>query len=250
MSLYEEIYAHLLACADGETESLVLGWKGSAVVLKDGRWGLGAVPPEGQMELSPREEHTRRLLTSQAHDLIRLLVSPYPQEFAVASAVAAALAPSPRKGLPLESLLPLPGEGKVALLTPDPWVIGFLKDWNWNVSIFDDVRRGMHVLPEWTASQHIASSQWVWFTAEVFRRRTIFSLIPFLGKKGAILQGPGIPFLPAIYRKAGITHLVLPLNSDENFEDVLRYIAAGGTPWVCPSLPWSVFPLFEEGALS
>ena len=115
MGLYEKIQDRLLSAGEGKVESLVLGWKGSAVVLKDGRWGLGAVPPFGGASLSPREDHTRRLLASGARDLARLLVSPFPQEYAAASAAAAALAPATGEGLPLESLRPFP-EGTGCLL--------------------------------------------------------------------------------------------------------------------------------------
>lgn len=247
MGLYEEIQERLLSARDGELESLVLGWKGSAVVLKDGRWGIGAVPPGGGATLSPREDHTRRLLLSGAKDLAKLLVSPYPQEYAAASAAAAAIAPAPEEGLPLESLLPLPGGERVSLVTPDPWVTDFLRDWNWNVSVFDDGRRGLNVFPEWTASQHLNSSGWVWLTAEVFRTRSFFSLLPFLSGKKVVLQGPGIPFLPDVYGQAGISFLVLPETSGTDGSAAMRYVASGGTPWTCPDLRWRVHPVSGQG---
>lgn len=247
MGLYEEIQERLLSARDGELESLVLGWKGSAVVLKDGRWGIGAVPPGGGATLSPREDHTRRLLLSGAKDLAKLLVSPYPQEYAAASAAAAAIAPAPEEGLPLESLLPLPGGERVSLVTPDPWVTDFLRDWNWNISVFDDGRRGLNVFPEWTASQHLNSSGWVWLTAEVFRTRSFFSLLPFLSGKKVVLQGPGIPFLPDVYGQAGISFLVLPETSGTDGSAAVRYVASGGTPWTCPDLRWRVHPVSGQG---
>ena len=247
MGLYEEIHERLLSARDGELESLVLGWKGSAVVLKDGRWGIGAVPPGGGATLSPREDHTRRLLLSGAKDLAKLLVSPYPQEYAAASAAAAAIAPAPEEGLPLESLLPLPGGERVSLVTPDPWVTDFLRDWNWNISVFDDGRRGLNVFPEWTASQHLNSSGWVWLTAEVFRTRSFFSLLPFLSGKKVVLQGPGIPFLPDVYGQAGISFLVLPETSGTDGSAAMRYVASGGTPWTCPDLRWRVHPVSGQG---
>jgi|LSQX01.3.fsa_nt_gb hypothetical protein len=247
MGLYEEIQDRLLSRPDGEVESIVLGWKGSAVVLKDGRWGLGTVPPEGGAALSPREDHTRRLLASGVRDLARLLVSPYPQEYAAASAAAAALSPPPEGGMPLESLLPLPGGERVCLVTPDPWVIDFLRDWHWNISVFDDGRRGLNVLPEWTASQHMSSCSWIWLTAEVFRTRSFFTLLPWLEKKKVVLQGPGIPFLPDILGRAGISFLVLPSVSSASPSAVLRYVASGGNPWTCPDLTWRVHPAAGEG---
>ena len=247
MGLYEEMQERLLSARDGELESLVLGWKGSAVVLKDGRWGIGAVPPGGGATLSPREDHTRRLLLSGAKDLAKLLVSPYPQEYAAASAAAAAIAPAPEEGLPLESLLPLPGGERVSLVTPDPWVTDFLRDWNWNISVFDDGRRGLNVFPEWTASQHLNSSGWVWLTAEVFRTRSFFSLLPFLSGKMVVLQGPGIPYLPDVYGQAGISFLVLPETSGTDGSAAMRYVASGGTPWTCPDLRWRVHPVSGQG---
>jgi len=246
MGLYEDIQDRLLSASEGEVESLVLGWKGSAVVLKDGRWGLGAVPPGGGAALSPREDHTRRLLVSGATGLARLLVSPYPQEYAAASAAAAALAPATEEGLPLESLLSLPGGDRVSLVTPDPWVTDFLRDWNWNISVFDDGRRGLNVFPEWTASQHLNSSGWVWLTAEVFRTRAFFSLLPRPAEKTVVLQGPGIPFLPDVYRRAGISYLVLPQAPGTDGAAAIRYVASGGTPWTCPDLLWRVYPLQDR----
>ncbi len=247
MGLYEEIQDRLLSARDGEVESLVLGWKGSAVTLKDGRWGIGAVPPGGGAALSPREDHTRRLLLSGATDLAKLLVSPYPQEYAAASAAAAALAPAPEEGLPLESLLPLPGGERVSLVTPDPWVTDFLRDWNWNISVFDDGRRGLNVFPEWTVSQHLNSCGWVWLTGEVVRTRSFFSLFPRPAGKTVVLQGPGIPFLPDVYERAGISYLVLPQTSGADGSAAMRYVASGGTPWTCPDLRWRVHPVSGQG---
>jgi hypothetical protein len=243
MRLYDSILRNALRSPDGEAENLVLGWKGSFLSIKDGRWGLGALPPAGE-PLSPREDHTRNILSCRAHGLARLLVSPYPQEFSAASAALAALSPAGHDGKPLEYLLPLPSGENVSLLAPDPWVVDFLRDWNWNISIFDDFSRGVNVFPEWTSFQHLHTSNWIWFTAETLRNRRILSLIPILRqKKGVILQGPGIPFLPSVFLEAGVTHLVLPVSRLEEKEETRRYIAAGGTPWNCPSLLWKVFPL-------
>ena len=244
MRLYESILQEVLRAPDGEPDNLIIGWKGSFLSLADGRWGVGSTPPEGGDPLSPREEHTRNILMCGAHGLARLLVSPYPQEFSAASASLAALAPAPAEGEALESLLPLPEGGRVALLAPDPWVIDFLRDWNWKISIFDDSRRGLDILPEWTSSQHLHSSAVLWINAETLRNRKILSLMPLLKeKRGVILQGPGIPFLPTVFREAGITHLVLPAADKSAAPETRRYIAAGGAPWTCPSLQWRVFPL-------
>ncbi len=249
MRLYESILDEVLTSPDGEPDYLIIGWKGSILSLSDGRWGVGAVSPAGNEPFSPREEHTRNLLSIGAHGLARLLVSPYPQEFSAASASLAALAPAPDGGEPLESLLSLPGGEKISLLAPDPWLVDFLRDWNWNLSIFDDARRGLRVLPEWTSSQHLRSSGWLWITAETLRNRKILSLLPLLkGKHGVILQGPGIPFLPSVFREAGITHLVLPVAEERAEARTRRYISAGGTPWSCPSLLWRVFPLLYTDA--
>ncbi len=105
----------------------------------------------------PREEHTRNILMSGAHSLARLLVSPYPQEFSAASASLRRARPG-AEGANLWNSLQLPGRDRVALLAPDPWVTDFLRDWNWKISIFDDSRRGLGILPEWTTSQHLHSS--------------------------------------------------------------------------------------------
>ena len=250
MALYEKMLQYAAGAKDCEVTSLFLGWKGSAILLEDGRWGIGAVPPLGRDSHSPRESHTRSLLSASAREIALLAVSPYPQEFAAASAAMSALLPPPDGGQPLESLLSLPGKDRVSLLAPDPWVSDCLKDWNWNVSIFDDRRRGFGVLPEWTSSQHMASSPWIWLTAEVLRTRAILTLLPlFPRKKGVILQGPGIPYLPELFREAGITHLVLPVPEKGSREEVFRYLGTGGSSWNCPDLRWRVFFL-KDGELS
>jgi hypothetical protein len=242
LRLYEELLEKLLSVRQGEIDSLVLSLKGSAVRFKDGRWGIGAVPPEGAAVLSTREDHTRGLLARESSELIKLLASPYPQEYAAATAVAAALAP-PVEGEPLESLLSLPGKDRVSLITPDPFVADFLRDWNWNISIFDDKKRGRNTLPEWTASQHLAGSGWLWITAECFRTRSFFSFLPRIKGKKVILQGPGAPFIPEVYGRAGISYLVIPRTGGANHEGPFRYIGAGGSPWRCPDLSWRVYNL-------
>ena len=143
----------------------------------------------------------------------------------------------------MEHLLSLPRGERVSLVAPDPWVADYLRDWNWDVSIFDDHRRGRSVQPEWAASQHIGGSPWVWLTAEVLRTRLFFTLLPWLRGKKVILQGPGIPFLPEVFAAAGVSFLVLPRGAGIDRGSVLRYIAVGGTPWTCPGLPWRVYPL-------
>jgi hypothetical protein len=87
------------------------------------------------------------------------------------------------------------------------------------------------------------SSGWVWLTAEVFRTRAFFSLFPRPGGKKVVLQGPGIPFLPDVYGRAGISYLVLPQASGTDAAAAVRYVASGGTPWTCPDLRWRVYPL-------
>lgn len=248
MSLYEKMLESVASVKDCGVTSLFLGWKGSAILLQDRRWGLGAVPPSERDSHSPRESHTRTLLSASAREIALLAVSPYPQEFAAASAALSALLPPPEGGQPLDALLSLPGKDRVALLAPDPWVSDYLKDWNWKISVFDDRRRGLGVLPEWTSSQHMASSPWIWLTAEALRTRAILTLLPlFPRKKGVILQGPGIPFLPELFREAGVTHLVLPVPEEGSREEVFRYLGTGGSPWSCPDLRWKVFFLNAEG---
>lgn len=249
MALFEEIQNRLLTMAEGKVKSISLSWKGCALLLGDGRWGIGAVPPGEGAALSPREDHTRRLLDSSARDLVGCYVSPYPQEFAAASAAAAALAPPGEEGLPMEYLLSLPQGERVSLLSPDPWVTDFLKDWSWNIAVFDDHRRGVDVRPEWTASQYIRTSPWVWLTAEALRSRLFFTLLPWLKGKRVILQGPGIPFLPEVFAAAEVSFLVLPRTAGVDRDAVIRYVAAGGTPWNCPGLPWGVYPLSRGQAL-
>jgi hypothetical protein len=242
LRLYQELQENLLSARQGELDALILSWKGSIAKFRDGRWGMGAVPPEGAGVLSTREDHTRDMLSFDSRELAKLIVSPYPQEFAAATAVASALAP-PRGGEPLEALLSAPGKERVVLITPDPFVVDFLRDWNWQISIFDDSRKGRNIFPEWTASQHLGGAGWLWITAECFRTRAFFTYLPWLKAKKIVLQGPGIPFLPEVYGRAGISHLVLPDTAGTDPEIPFRHICAGGSPWKCPDLPWRVFSL-------
>ncbi|GAB1400051.1 hypothetical protein MASR1M66_15050 [Aminivibrio sp.] len=116
MSLYEKMLESAAGGKDSGVRSLFLGWKGSAIILEDGRWGVGAVPPSERDSHSPREPHTRLLLSATAREIALLAVSPYPQEFAAASAALSALLPPTEGGCPLEALLSLPGEDRVSFL--------------------------------------------------------------------------------------------------------------------------------------
>ncbi len=244
MRLYESIIETAIQQPDGEVEELIIGWRGSFIRLADGRWNVGATPRNENDLPSSREDHTKNILSLSAHTLARLTVSPYPQEFASASASLATLRPAPLTGSPLDSLIPLPEGDRVFLFAPEPCVVDSLRDWNWNISIFDDKSRGLRVFPSWTSLQQLKRGGWLWLGPDSLRDRRILTLAPlFRELKGVILQGPGIPFLPSFFRSVGLTHLIVPVPCASDMMIVKRYISAGGSPWICPSLRWSLFSL-------
>lgn len=244
MRLYESILQGALSTLECKVEDIVLGWRGSYVSLADGRWGVGATPRAEDESLSSREDHTRTILSSTSHGLARLVVSPYPQEFAAATAALCALLPAEGEGAPLDSLISAMSGEEVFLVAPAPGAVDFLTDCGLDVSIFDDSRRGRRVRPLWSTQQHLRRSGWLWINADALRDRAILALAPsFKGMRGVVLQGPGIPFLPTVLGELGVTCIVAPRAEASSRLEVRRYVAAGGAPWSCPTLAWRVFDL-------
>lgn len=242
MNLYEILLNKALEQPDCEVESLVLGWHASGIVLRDGRWGLGAVPNPLKEAHVVREQHTQKILTSSAHDLVRLIVSPFPQEFAAATAAISALLPPPAGGMSLDLIRLMPRDEKVAVLGYHRAIVPFLRDWQWQLVIFDDYRKAPDIHLEEAIEEKIGEAQWVWMTAEALRDRAL----PVLNEKlkrmnGVFLQAPGVPWLELGYRDIGVNYLVLPhLAENARSRDVIAKIAVGGDPWNDEGLVWKV----------
>lgn len=247
MRLYEKFLDHIRNSPDGIVERLVLGWHGSCVLLRDGRGGIGTVPLPGHELLRSIHTHTENLLRQSAQGLAELLVSPFPQEFAAASAAASALLPPPEDGFPLEALRPLPRGKKVALLGYDAELVPLLREWGWNLAIFDDLRSAPDVFPAWSGMHLAGACSWTWISTEALRDRQILTLMPLLhSMEGCILQGPGIPWAPDVLAEAGVTHLLLPSWPEATFPSILTYIEAGGNPLSCPFIRWRLHSLLSS----
>ncbi len=246
MRFLESIIRKALAAPDSQVVSLLLGWRGSIVVLADGRVGIGWPPSTPDGSLSIREDFACRLAASSAHELATLYASPFPQESAAASAAIAALCPPPEKpdveGAFLESLIPLPSGGVVALLGSDRDVADTLRDWGWNVTVFEDppIRRGS--LPRWTSACTAASFSAFWLTGSLVPGGSILSLSSVLPAGCPIIvQGPGIPYVPEALSPMGVRYLVLPIPVAGGTGQCLAHIGAGGSPWLSRHILWRVF---------
>lgn len=232
---------------DGVVETLLLGWQGAAVVLDDGRAGLARVPLPGKGSHKSHRGHTTALLGSSAHHLSRLLVSPYPQEFALAGAASEALLPPPR-GLGLEALRLLVGDRRASVVGYDPDLVLLFRSWRWELSIFDDSRRAPDVYPSWTEGHLLRGAPWIFLSSESLRDRRLLSLAPnFRKKEGAVLVGPGLPWTPQLYRELAISHLLSPRLSGATSE-VTAFLGAGGGLWECPALEWQLTEIPQKDA--
>ena len=247
MNFYELVVNTALSQENCEVSSLVLGWHASGILFADGRWGIGAVPDPLKEAHIVREQHTRSIDGANAHSLAQLIVSPFPQEFAAASAAVAALLPPPEgSGLPLDSIRLMPKGEKVAVLGYHRYIIPFLQDWNWELVIFDDYtmkKRTPNVYPESEMLKQLDGVSWVWITAEALRDRAFLELQDKLkGMKGVFLQGGGVAWLDRGYRDFGVSYLVLPhrANPEINPTDVIARIGIGGEAWNDSELIWKV----------
>ncbi|MDI9369783.1 MAG: hypothetical protein GX181_00920 [Synergistaceae bacterium] len=249
MRLYDSILEFSLTAPKCAVEEFVVGWRGSFLRLADGRWGVGSTPRTEDEPLSTREDHTKNLLSLDSHGLASLVVSPYPQEFASASASLSAIVPSPSSGSSLDHLSSVLSGEKVFVFAPEPCVVDTLRDWNCDISIFDDKNRGRRSYPVWASSQYLGSGGWLWLGPDSLRDRRILTLEPFFRScQGVILHGPGIPFIPSVFKAFGVTHLITTVSTGSDMSTVKRYISAGGSPWMCPSLIWRFFSLlYMEG---
>ena len=240
MGFFEDIVAAVRGCRDGTVDKLVLGWHASLVVASDGRWGLGHVPSSLKEAHRAREPHTNLLLSGSLAQLAELVVSPFPQEFAAATAACAALLPFPDEGFRLDAVMPCARGDKVAVLGYERELVPIMRDWGWKLAVFDDNRRGPDFFPQKDFSQGVRSADWVWLTPEAIRDRWLISTADALPqKKGCFIQGPGLPWLRESFASFGVTHLVVP-KAPEAPEKVFARVAAGGDLWLCPELEWRV----------
>ena len=223
MSFFEDVAAAVHRAGDSAVVRLIMGWHASYVLAEDGRWGVGFVPDS----------------TKEAH-LARLLVSPFPQEFAAATAACAALFPFPEGGFPLDLVMTCARGDRVAVLGYDRDLLPFMRDWGWRVAVFDDQGRGPDCFPQEDFLRGAEEAEWVWLTPDSLRDRWLFSVTETLrNKKGCFLQGPGLPALHGLFATLGVTRLVVPIPMGTS-DAVEAHVSAGGSPWHCDALVWRV----------
>jgi len=251
MNFYELVVNAALSQKNCEVSSLVLGWHASGILLEDGRWGIGAVPDPLKEAHIVREQHTRNIIGAGAHALAQLIVSPFPQEYAAASAAVSALLPPPEEGgLPLDSIRLITKGEKVAVLGYHRSVIPILQDWNWEIVIFDDFsikRKSPNVYPESEMLKQLDDVSWVWLTAEAMRDRAFLELQEKLSRmKGVFLQGGGVAWLDYGYRDFGVSFLILPHGATPkiNPSDVIARLAVGQEAWNDDDLVWRVHSVY------
>lgn len=241
-NLFEELSQIIEARQDSHISRLILGWHASYILTNDGRYGVGFVPDSLTEPHVTRSVHTEALLSSTLKELASLYVSPFPQEFAAASAACSVLVPfTPDSGLPLDAVMTCARGDKVAVLGYERDLLPFMRDWGWRIAVFDDRcagRYGCFMQSEF--SRGVREAEWVWLSPEAIRDRWLMSTQNILReKKGCFLQGPGIPALPELFRSMGVTHLAAPTGDDA--DAVGAHISAGGSTWQCGALRWKVY---------
>ena len=240
MGFFEEVVGAVRTCQDATVARLFLGWHASVVAASDERWGIGYVPNSKKEAHTAREVHTNLLLGGSLVQLAELIVSPFPQEFAAATAACSALLPFPDGGFRLDAIMPCARGDKVAVLGYERELIPVMRDWGWRLAIFDDLRQGADCFPQKDFADGVESADWVWLTPEAVRDRWLISTAEALKKKkGCFLQGPGLPWLPQNFTLLGVTHLVAP-KAMGDAERIRARIAAGGDIWLCPDLEWRI----------
>jgi hypothetical protein len=240
VGLFEEVADAAQKLRDAQVASLVLGWHASYIVTSDGRWGIGYVPASRKEEHRGREEHTGPLMGGSVARLAGLLASPFPQEFAAATAACAALFPFPEGGFRMDSIMPCARGDKVAVLGYERGVVPLMRDWGWKLAVFDDHRVSPDCFPQKDFADGVRGAEWVWLSPEAIRDRWLISTSAALvEKKGCFLHGPGLPWLCGGFASLGVTHMVVPVPSGDAASAMAR-VAAGGDPWMCPELEWRV----------
>lgn len=241
MNFFEELDAAVKCAEDCAVSRLILGWHASFVLAEDGRWGVGFVPDSMKEAHRARAVHTGELVSSSLSSLASLYVSPFPQEFAAATAACAALLPFGGEGLPLDMIMTCARGEKVAVLGYERDLVPFMRDWGWRAAFFDDRGRGPDCFPQEEFSRGVREAEWVWLSPEAIRDRWLLSTQDDLRqKKGCFLQGPGIPSTAGCFAQLGVTHLLVPRADPSAAEAVEAHVAAGGSPWLCEDLIWRV----------
>ncbi len=252
-NFFEELSERASQVKDCGVSRLILGWHASFVLANDGRCGVGFVPDSMKEAHTARPVHTQALIKSSLIELSELYVSPFPQEFAAATAAAAALIPFQNSGgEKLDFIMTLARGDKVAVLGYERDLMPFMREWGWRIAVFDDRFAGRtDCFPSEDFSRGVQEAEWVWLSPEAIRDRWLLSTRnELLQKKGCFLQGPGIPAIPDSFAKLGVTHLVVPLavnavnddvNNINNYENIEAHVAAGGSPWLCDNIIWRVY---------
>lgn len=249
MNFFEELSEAVGRTRDAGVARLVLGWHASFVLAEDGRWGVGFVPDSMKEAHTARAVHTSALVRASLSRLAGLYVSPFPQEFAAATAACSALLPFRDGGTPLDIVMPRARGDKVAVLGYERDLLPFMREWGWRVAVFDDRVAGRpDCFPQDEFSRGVREAEWVWLSPEAIRDRWLLSTQDtLLQKKGCFLQGPGLPALSSTgnaggFERLGVTHLVVPTGNGTGTDaaTVEAHVAAGGSPWLCESLTWRV----------
>ena len=241
-SFFAELSRVIHNTEDSHVSRLILGWHASYILSADGRFGVGFVPDSMKEPHTARAIHTSALLSSTLKELAGLYVSPFPQEFAAASAACSALVPFVNAGgLPLDAIMPCARGDRVAVLGYERDLLPFMREWGWRIAVFDDRAAGRKdCFSQDEFSRGVREAEWVWLSPEAIRDRWLLSTQNILReKKGCFLQGPGIPAMPEAFAKLGVSHLVVPQGNDH--QRISQHISAGGSTWLCDALTWRVY---------
>ena len=241
-NFFAELSQSLQHSKDAEVSRLILGWHASYILSDDLRCGVGFVPDSRIEPHTSRPIHTQSLLASTLKELAALYVSPFPQEFAAASAACSLLVPFTEKGGQyLDAVMTCARGDRVAVLGYERDLVPFMRDWGWRSAFFDDRYAGRQdCFQQEEFSRAVREAEWVWLSPEAIRDRWLLSTQNILReKKGCFLQGPGIPAIPEAFARLGVTHLVVPLGDEAG--KIEAHISAGGSAWLCEALRWRVF---------
>lgn len=240
-NFFDDLSLALRNVDDSPVSRLILGWHASYIISDDGRKGVGFVPDSRIEPHTSRPIHTNSLLSSTLKELAALYVSPFPQEFAAASAACSALLPFDDGGKYLDAVMTCARGDKVAVLGYERDLVPFMRDWGWRSAFFDDRFAGRQdCFSQEEFSRAVREAEWVWLSPEAIRDRWLLSTQNILrDKKGCFLQGPGIPAVIGAFSELGVTHIVVPLGDDG--AKIEAHISAGGSSWLCEALRWRVY---------
>lgn len=241
-NFFGQLSRELRNVPDSPVSRLILGWHASCIISHDGRTGVGFVPDSRIEPHTSRPIHTQSLLTSTLKELAGLYVSPFPQEFAAASAACSLLIPfHDTGGQYLDAVMTCARGDKVAVLGYERDLVPFMREWGWRSAFFDDRYAGRQdCFPQDEFSRAVREAEWVWLSPEAIRDRWLLSTQSILReKKGCFLQGPGIPAVIKAFADLGVTHIVVPLGNDG--AKIEAHISAGGSAWLCEALRWRVY---------